>query len=89
MKEKEISIKEKILVIVSLFNGKSQQQICDEMEIGPLTFNRWREEYGETADQFSQLMNENARLRKMFVDLSIINNVLTQLVEVTKEVKSG
>jgi adenylosuccinate lyase len=63
---------DKIMAVVSLYQGKTEQQICDELGITIPVFTKWREEYDEISSKFNWLMNENGRLRKMFTDLSLI-----------------
>jgi hypothetical protein len=82
MKVKDrIPVKEMILAVVSLFNGKTEQEICIALEIRPVVFRRWLEKYGEIGYQYHLIEKDNKRLQRMFTDLSIVNCFLNQAME--------
>jgi transposase-like protein len=67
---------EKILAVADLLKGKPAEQICEEFEITSIVFSEWVEQYGEIVSQLNWVKNENERLRKMFVDLCLLNQCL-------------
>lgn len=71
---------------VSLSNGKTTPQACNEAGITVQTFYRWRKEYGglklEQAKRMKELEKENTRLKRLVAELSLEKQVL-------KDVASG
>ena len=65
--------------------GLKVSDICREHGISDATFYNWKAKYGgmEVRDvkKLKQLEEENARLKKMFADLSLENNALKDLIE--------
>lgn len=74
------------LIEVAIGGGKIAQLVCKEASISEQSYYRWRKEYGglqhDQAKRFKELERENARLRKLFADLSLEQAML-------KEVASG
>ena len=64
--------------------GMPVKDICRKYGIGNSTFYKWREKYGgmEASDvrRLKELEEENAKLKKMFADVSLENNAIKELV---------
>jgi putative transposase len=63
--------------------GISTKDICRELGISEATFYNWKSKYGgmEASDvrRLKDLEEENARLKKMYADLAMDNQILKDL----------
>ena len=68
--------------------GRKTEDICRELEISKATFYNWKSRYGgmEASDvkRLKELEEENARLKKMFAELSMNHDILKEVI--TKKV---
>ncbi len=64
--------------------GRKAEDICRELGITTASFYKWRQRYGgmEASDvrKMKDLQDENARLKKMFADLSLVHEALKDAV---------
>jgi putative transposase len=64
--------------------GRKVEDICRELEISRNTFYKWQSRYGgmEVSDvkRMKELEEENARLKKMFAELSMDNYILKDVI---------
>lgn len=69
--------------------GQSVEEICREHQISPATFYKWKKEVAIEQDEdkrrLKQLEEENARLKKMYADLSLDHSILQQGYEMLKK----
>lgn len=69
--------------------GQSVEAICREHQISPATFYKWKKEVAIEQDedkrQIKQLAEENARLKKMYAELSLDHSILQQGYEMLKK----
>lgn len=60
--------------------GRKAEDICREMGITTAAFYKWRQRYGgmETSDvkRLKELEEENARLKRMYANLSLVHEAL-------------
>jgi putative transposase len=65
--------------------GSKVSDICREVGIGEATFYNWKAKYGgmEVKDvkRMKDLEEENARLKKMFAELSLVHHAFKDAVE--------
>ena len=65
---------------VQTAQGKSIAVACKESDVSEQSYYRWRKEYGglkvDQAKKMKDLERENARLRRLVVDLSLEKQVL-------------
>ena len=74
--------------IVSILNeadaGVTVGDICRKHNISPATYYKWKSKYGGLAaselKRLKDLERENARLKKMYADLSLENEALKDLI---------
>jgi putative transposase len=63
--------------------GKSTKEVCREHGISDATFYNWKSKYGgmEASDvkRMKELEEENARLKKMYANLAMDNEILRDL----------
>jgi putative transposase len=75
--------------IVVLLNraekGEKISGLCREVGISEATFYNWRSKYGGLSvnelKRIKELEEENARLKRMFSELSLVNDALKQVLE--------
>lgn len=64
--------------------GRKAEDICREMGITTAAFYKWRQRYGgmETSDvkRLKELEEENARLKRMYANLSLVHEALKDAV---------
>lgn len=65
-------------------NGRKAEDICREMGITTAAFYKWRQRYGgmEASDvkRLKDLEEENARLKRMYANLSLVHEALKDAV---------
>jgi putative transposase len=68
---------------VQTAQGKSIAVACKESDVSEQSYYRWRKEYGglkvDQAKKMKDLERENARLRRLVVDLSLKKQVLADV----------
>lgn len=64
--------------------GRKAEDICREMGVSSAAFYKWRQRYGgmEASDvkRLKDLEEENARLKRMFANLSLVHEALKDAV---------
>ena len=65
--------------------GRNAQEICRELGITTAAFYKWRQRYGgleiNELKKMKSLEEENARLKKMYAELSLVHHALKDAVE--------
>ena len=66
--------------------GQSVEDICREHQISPATFYKWKKGVADNEDEtkrrIKQLELENSRLKKMYAELSIDHEILSDGYEI-------
>lgn len=66
-------------------NGRDAKEICRELGITTAAFYKWRQRYGglEVSElkRVKELEAENARLKRMYADLSLLHYAFKDAVE--------
>lgn len=66
-------------------NGRNAQELCRELGITTAAFYKWRQRYGglevKELKKMKELEEENARLKRMFAELSLVHHALKDAVE--------
>ena len=64
--------------------GRKAEDICRELGISTAAFYKWRQRYSgmqaSEVKKMKDLQEENARLKKMFADLSLVHEALKDAV---------
>ncbi|MFT2010948.1 IS3 family transposase [Pontibacter sp. 13R65] len=64
--------------------GRKAEDICRELNVSRATFYRWKSQYGgmeaSEVKRLKELEEENARLKKMFADLSLNHEILKEVI---------
>ena len=66
-------------------SGRKSDDLCREYGISRATFYNWKSKYGgmdsSQLKRLKELEQENARLKKMFAELSLVHEALKDVVE--------
>lgn len=83
MKKTRFTETQIVIALQAHENGRSAEAICRELEISRATFYNWKARYGgmEASDvkRLKELEEENARLKKMYADVSMDNQIWREL----------
>lgn len=64
--------------------GQTTKEVCREHSISEATFYNWKSKYGgmEASDvkRLKELEEENARLKKMYAELSLDHSILKEVI---------
>jgi len=64
--------------------GRKAEDICRDLGITTASFYKWRQRYGgmeaSEVKKLKEIQDENARLKKMFADLSLVHDALKDAV---------
>lgn len=84
MKKPRFSETQIVGILKEVDTGLKVDQVCRKHGISSATFYNWKSKYGglEASDvkRIKELEDENARLKKMFADLSLENNAIKELI---------
>lgn len=82
MSRKRFSESEIFKILKETENGRKVADLCREYGIGSATFYKWRAKYsGMDASMISEMKSleeENRRLKRMYADMSMQNDVLKE-----------
>ncbi len=66
-------------------SGRKVEDTCRDLGVSTVTFYKWKQRYGgmEASDvkRLKELEDENARLKKMYANLSLVHEALKDAVE--------
>ena len=72
----------------ALAAGRDVAAVCQMLGVSEKTYYRWKNKYGgmkaEEARRLAVLEEENARLKKLVADLSLDKQILTEALDVAK-----
>ncbi len=85
MKKSRYSESQIIKLLKQYEGGQSVNEICKEYGISTATFYNWKSKYGgmdvAQLKRLKELEDENARLKKMYADVSLEKDALKSLIE--------
>ena len=71
---------------------KTVEQLCEEHQISPATFYKWKNEVetdrNEDKRRLKELEMENLRLKKMYVELQLKHKVMSEAVDILKKMQA-
>ncbi len=89
MRKSKFSESQRMAILAKHDAGQSVDDICREHQISPATFYKWKKEVADNEDEnkrrIKQLELENARLKKMYAELSIDHEILSDGYEMLKK----
>ena len=72
----------------ALSAGRELAAVCQMLGISEQTYYRWRQKYGgmkaEEARRLAVLEEENSRLKKLVADLALDKQILTEALDIAK-----
>lgn len=79
----------KALVDAYLKGNKTVEQLCEEQQISPATFYKWKNELDESQHEekrrLRELEAENLRLKKMYAELQLKHEVVSEALQIAKK----
>jgi putative transposase len=85
MKQNRFTESQIVSILKQQEAGEKVMDICREHGISDATFYNWKAKYGGMAPsqlkKLKELEEENARLKRMYVDLSLVHHALKDAVE--------
>ena len=80
---------QRLAIVAKQDAGQKVEDICREHQISPATFYIWKKELSDNQHEdkrrLKQLELENARLKKMYAELSIDHGILKEGYEMVKK----
>lgn len=75
-----------------LKGSKTVEALCEEHQISPATFYKWKNEAetdkNEDKKRLKELEVENLRLKKMYAELQLKHEVMTDAVDILKKLQA-
>lgn len=81
LRDKDRSFKEIIFALELLRSGKNTREASEQLNIPRSTLYRWEKQYAEVFNDILEMRNENERLRRMFTNASIMNDLLHETLK--------
>lgn len=82
MKKSKFSAAQKAKILAEHDSGKSVADLCRQYQISAATLYKWKKDYEDNQDEdkrrIKELEAENARLKKMYANLSIDYEILQE-----------
>lgn len=77
------------IVSAPLKGGRTVEQLCEEHQISPATFYKWKNELDDTQHEekrrLRELEAENLRLKKMYAELQLRHEVVSEALQIAKK----
>lgn len=77
------------ILATHLNGGKTVEAICEEHQISPATFYKWKNEadiqQNEEKRRLRDLEAENLRLKKMYAELQLKHEIVTEALQLAKK----
>lgn len=85
MKKSRFTESQIVAILKKQESGVSVKDICRECGISDQTFYKWKSKYGgmdsSQLKKVKELEEENSRLKRMYAELSMINDALKHVIE--------
>jgi len=85
MKKSRFTEAQIIKILREYETGKQTKDLCREYGISAPTFYSWKRKYGgmdaQQLKELKALQEENARLKRMYADLSLDHRILKDIIE--------
>jgi putative transposase len=93
MRKSRFNDSQRQAIIDSHLNGnKTVEAICEEHQISPATFYKWKNELevdkNEDKRRIKELESENLRLKKMYAELQLKHEVISDAVDILKKMQA-
>ena len=85
MKKSRFTESQMVSILNQQHTGQTVKEICWEYGISDATFYNWKAKYGAMGvselTRMKELEAENARLKRMYADLSLVHHALKDAIE--------
>ena len=92
MKKSRFSPNQRLAILAKHESGQAVDEICREHQISPATFYKWKKDASDEQDgekrELKKLKAENARLKKLYAELRIDYDILSEGYEVAKKISA-
>lgn len=93
MKKSKFSEEKRKSIIADVSSGKKRlDDVCRDEQISPATFYKWKKELldmqDDTKREVKRLEQENARLKKMYLELQIDHTIVKEALEIAKKISA-
>ncbi len=82
MKKSKFSTGQKAKILAEHDGGKSVAELCRQYQISAAALYKWKKDYEDNQDEnkrrIKELESENARLKKMYANLSLDHEILQE-----------
>lgn len=89
MRKSNFKETQRLAILAEQDAGQSVEEICRKYQISPATFYKWKKEVAIEQDEdkrrLKELEKENARLKKMYAELSLDHGILKDGYEMLKK----
>ena len=89
MRKSSFTESKRMAILAERDAGESVEAICRKYQISPATFYKWKKDLvidqDEDKRRVKELEAENARLKKMYAELSIDHGILSEGYEMLKK----
>lgn len=89
MRKSDFTESQRLSILAEQDAGQSVEAICRKHQISPATFYKWKKdlaiEQDEDKRRVKELEEENARLKKMYAELSLDHGILKDGYEMLKK----
>lgn len=89
MRKSNFSESKRMAILAERDAGESVEAICRKHQISPATFYKWKKDLEIDQDEdkrrVKELEAENARLKKMYAELSLDHGILSEGYEMLKK----
>lgn len=93
MRKSRFNESQRHAILDSYLKGKKTvEAICEEHQISPATFYKWKNEVetekNDDKRRLKELELENLRLKKMYAELQLKHEVVTDAVDILKKIQA-
>lgn len=89
MRKSKFSEAKRLAILGEHDKGENVESICRKYQISPATFYKWKRSLADAKDdnkrRLSELEQENARLKKMYAELSLDHDILQRGYQMFKK----
>lgn len=89
MRKSKYSEAKRLAILAEHDKGESVDSICRKYRISPATFYKWKKSFADSKDEnkrrLKELEQENARLKKLYANLSLDHDILKQGYQMLKK----
>ncbi|MFN4144928.1 MAG: transposase [Runella sp.] len=93
MKKSRFSESQRKAIVLAGENGtESIEKLCEKHQISPTTYYKWKQEIRNSLDEdkkrLQALEKENIRLKKMYLDVQLEKEILSDAVSMLKKMQA-